>query len=80
MIRRWPLVRSLVRCGAHDVVPLPLNIEDLETSLAPVADDIVNKRNVVDARCAKLVSVIKSVGGVGATRLGEPARAALRAQ
>src|SRR5262252_3260670 len=33
------LVRSLVRCGAHDVVPLPLNIEDLETSLAPVADD-----------------------------------------
>lgn len=63
------LVRSLVRCGAHDVVPLPLNIEDLETSLAPVADDIVNKRNVVDARCAKLVSVIKSVGGVGATAL-----------
>ena len=27
------LVRSLVRAGAHDVVPLPLNIEDLETSL-----------------------------------------------
>ena len=63
------LVRSLVRCGAHDVVPLPLNIEDLETSLAPVADEIVNRRSAADARCAKLVSVIKSVGGVGATSL-----------
>jgi len=63
------LVRSLVRCGAHDVVPLPLNIEDLETSLAPVADDITNKRSTLDASSTKLVSVIKSVGGVGATAL-----------
>jgi pilus assembly protein CpaE len=63
------LVRSLVRCGAHDVVPLPLNIEDLETSVAPVADEIVSRRTAIDARCAKLVSVIKSVGGVGATAL-----------
>ena len=63
------LVRSLVRSGAHDVVPLPLNIEDLETSLAPVADEIVNHRTVTDSRSAKLVSVIKSVGGVGATAL-----------
>src|SRR5215210_6429971 len=28
-------VRSLVRAGAHDVVPLPLDIADLETSWAP---------------------------------------------
>jgi len=63
------LVRSLVRSGAHDVVPLPLNIEDLETSIAPLADEIVTRRNVADARGAKLVSIIKSVGGVGATAL-----------
>jgi pilus assembly protein CpaE len=63
------LVRSLVRSGAHDVVPLPLNIEDLETSLSPVADTIVGRRKAIDARSAKLVSVIKSLGGVGATAL-----------
>ena len=63
------LVRTLVRTGAHDVVPLPLNIEDLEASLGPVADEIVNRRATVDAKSAKLVSVIKGVGGVGATAL-----------
>ena len=30
------LVRSLVRSGAHDVIPLPLDMADLETSIAPV--------------------------------------------
>ena len=60
------LVRSLIRSGAHDVVPLPLNIEDLEASLAPVADELTNRQSVAGTH-AKLVSVIKSVGGVGAT-------------
>ena len=63
------LVRSLVRSGAHDVVPLPLNIEDLETSLAPVADDIAGRQTAAIASTSKLVSVIKGVGGVGATAL-----------
>ena len=63
------LVRTLVRTGAHDVVPLPLNIEDLETSVAPVADEIVNRRAATDSKNAKLVSVIKGVGGIGATAL-----------
>ena len=63
------LVRSLVRSGAHDVVPLPLSIEDLETSIAPVADEINHRRAGVEASASKLVSVIKSVGGVGATAL-----------
>ncbi|MFL6752869.1 MAG: CpaE family protein [Sphingomicrobium sp.] len=63
------LVRSLVRCGAHDVVPLPLNIEDLETSLAPLADAISNRRTAAVATTSKLVTVIKSVGGVGVTAL-----------
>jgi len=61
------LVRSLIRSGAHDVVPLPLNIEDLEASLAPVADELTNRQSIAGAANAKLVSVIKSVGGVGAT-------------
>lgn len=61
------LVRSLIRSGAHDVVPLPLSIEDLEASLAPVADDLATRHSAKGTANAKLVSVIKSVGGVGAT-------------
>jgi len=63
------LVRSLIRAGAHDVVPLPLNIEDLEASLAPVADELSNRHSAVGTTNAKVVSVIKSVGGVGATAM-----------
>lgn len=63
------LVRSLVRSGAHDVVPLPLSMDDLEASLAPLREEIAKRQDEVAARNAKLVSVIKSVGGVGATAL-----------
>jgi pilus assembly protein CpaE len=63
------LVRSLVRAGAHDVVPLPLNIEDLEASLGPVREELAKQDRLAHASSAKLVSVIKSVGGVGATAL-----------
>lgn len=63
------LVRSLVRAGAHDVVPLPLDLTDLETSIAPVRDERSRQAAVASATSAKLVSVIKSVGGVGATAL-----------
>jgi len=61
------LVRALVRAGAHDVIPLPLEITDLETSLAPVRDALAKKEQAVFASTTNLVSVIKSVGGVGAT-------------
>jgi len=52
------LVRTLVRAGAHDVVPLPLDVQDLETSLLPVADEI--RRHVAVERSAngKLVALI----------------------
>ena len=63
------LVRTLVRTGAHDVVPLPLNIEDLETSLAPVADEISGRQSAAVASTSKLVTVIKGAGGAGATAL-----------
>ena len=63
------LVRSLVRAGAHDVVPLPLSIEDLETSVAPLRDQLEAKRNQASTSKSKIVSIVKSVGGVGATSL-----------
>ena len=63
------LVRSLVRSGAHDVVPLPLSIEDLETSIAPVADEAAKRGAAIDADRSKIITVIKGVGGAGATAL-----------
>jgi pilus assembly protein CpaE len=63
------LVRSLVRAGAHDVVPLPLSLDDLEASLTPLRSQSARRQKSTDARRAKLVTVIKSVGGCGATAL-----------
>ena len=63
------LVRSLIRAGAHDVVPLPLNSEDVETSLAPLIEQLNRRSDEADARNARLVSFIKGDGGVGATAI-----------
>lgn len=63
------LVRALVRAGAHDVIPLPLDITDLETSLMPIREQIARQNRAVNAANGKVVSVIKSVGGIGATAL-----------
>jgi len=63
------LVRSLIRSGAHDVLPLPLSFEDVETSLAPLTDELNRRTEEVHASTAKLISFIKSDGGVGATAL-----------
>ncbi|HXH53930.1 MAG TPA: pilus assembly protein CpaE [Sphingomicrobium sp.] len=63
------LVRSLIRAGAHDVIPLPLDLAELETSLAPLRDQLAAKSSSAQSGPAKLVTVIKSVGGVGATAL-----------
>jgi pilus assembly protein CpaE len=63
------LVRALVRFGAHDVVPLPLSIDDLETSLAPLRDEIRKSTRSADTAKGKLVTVVKALGGIGATAL-----------
>ena len=63
------LVRSLVRTGACDVISLPLTIEELESAIEPVRDDIARRQGARDASNGKLVTAIKSVGGVGATAL-----------
>ncbi|MEO5641460.1 MAG: AAA family ATPase [Sphingomicrobium sp.] len=64
------LVRALLKAGAHDVLPLPLDIAELEASLMPVHDQrAVADRPALPTRNAKVVTIIKSVGGVGATAL-----------
>jgi pilus assembly protein CpaE len=63
------LVRSLIRAGAHDVLPLPLSLDDIESSLAPLAEEMQRRSVAGHAAAAKLVSIVKSVGGVGATAL-----------
>lgn len=60
-------VRALVRAGAHDVVPLPLEVADLEASLGPIRDALAKQDQ--SSGTAKVVSIIKSVGGIGATAL-----------
>ena len=62
------LVRSLIRSGAHDVVPLPLSFEDVATSLAPLMEQLRQQTKAATAN-GKVVSILKSVGGVGATAL-----------
>jgi pilus assembly protein CpaE len=62
-------VRSLIRAGAHDVVPLPLDIAELEASLAPIRDELAKQEQLGRARTGNAISIIKSVGGVGATSL-----------
>ncbi|WP_205479703.1 AAA family ATPase [Sphingomonas arenae] len=63
------LVRSLLRSGAHDVLPLPLTLDDLETSLAPLSERVAEKEVEAFAGTSRLVTVIKSRGGCGATSL-----------
>lgn len=62
-------VRALVRAGAHDVVPLPLEVADLEISLGPIREALARQEQSAWSGTAKVVSIIKSVGGVGATAL-----------
>ena len=62
-------VRSLMRTGARDVIPLPLDMDELEGALAPIAESLARSEQLERARHAKVVCVIKSLGGVGATSL-----------
>src|SRR5881394_3023359 len=63
------LVRTLVRAGAHDVVPLPLDPEELETALDPIRRMVGAHGARARAGHQKIVTIIKSEGGVGATAL-----------
>ncbi|WP_294122153.1 pilus assembly protein CpaE [Sphingomonas sp.] len=63
------LVRALVRAGAHDVVPLPLDPEELETALDPIRRMVAAQGPRPRAGHQKIVTIIKSEGGIGATAL-----------
>src|SRR5688572_27432529 len=63
------LVRSLVRAGAHDVVPLPLDPEELEAALDPIRRMASAQAQRHKAGHQKVVAIIKAEGGVGATAL-----------
>jgi pilus assembly protein CpaE len=63
------LVRSLVRLGAHDVVPLPLDPLELETALDPIRRMAATQAHRHKVGHQKVVAIIKSEGGVGATSL-----------
>jgi pilus assembly protein CpaE len=62
-------VRKLVRAGAHDVVPLPLDPEELEAALDPIRRMATAQSKRARAGQQKIVTMIKSEGGVGATAL-----------
>jgi pilus assembly protein CpaE len=62
------LVRSLIRSGAHDVLPLPIDFAEIEASLMPLRDRLAQQSVDAEQR-GKIVAVIKSSGGVGATSL-----------
>lgn len=67
-----PLVRALLRSGINDVIELPLRASELSATL----DDLrarINADADKDIRLGKLVSIIKSVGGVGATTIATQA-------
>ena len=60
--------RNLLRAGAADIISLPLQQGELEAALAHVRKDI-ESRPVNTRPSGKLVSMVKSIGGVGATAL-----------
>lgn len=64
------LVRSLLRNGAADVLPLPLELAELETSLRQIDEQRTGATSPTSSAAAgKVVTVVKTVGGVGATAL-----------
>lgn len=62
-------VRSLVRMGAHDVIPLPVELAELETALDPVRRQRSSESARQRTGDGRLLAVIKGEGGVGATAL-----------
>lgn len=61
-------VRALLRVGISDVIALPLRRHDLESVLTQMRAELESGCHAV-VPSGKTVSIIKSVGGVGATAL-----------
>jgi pilus assembly protein CpaE len=67
-----PLVRTLLKNGIADVVELPLSYSELSEVLQQVLAGM-KKEEKVDTSPAKIISVIKSIGGVGASMIATQA-------
>ena len=65
-------IRMLLREGAKDVIALPLTADDLTALLVQVRKDIEANRGGKQGG-GKIVSIVKSVGGVGATAIASQA-------
>jgi pilus assembly protein CpaE len=63
------LVRTLLRHGAKDVLPLPLDLGEVRSAIDAINKEAAVAGAAAPVRTSKLVSVIKSVGGAGATSL-----------
>ena len=67
------LVRSLLRAGAHDVLPLPLDLTDLETSIKVLLEQRSDQPQQIATSGSqvrsRVISIVKTVGGVGATSI-----------
>lgn len=73
-----PLIRQLLQSGVKDVLGLPLQTADLKAALEQLRDNM-NAGLGGDQGRGKVVSVIRSVGGVGATMIATQA-ASLQAE
>lgn len=60
------LVRTLVKEGVRDIVGLPLSHGELAKIISDVCREL-EARGAAETRQGQLVSVLKSIGGVGAT-------------
>jgi pilus assembly protein CpaE len=61
-----PLVRTLLKKGVRDVVGLPLSHAELAAIVNEICEQL-DVRAAKDVQQGQLVSVLKSIGGVGAT-------------
>jgi pilus assembly protein CpaE len=61
-----PVVRTLLRSGINDVLALPLTRDDLAACLQQLREEIGRAREAATG-VGKIVSIVRSVGGVGAT-------------
>jgi len=69
------VVRALLKAGVNDVVSLPLRVEELRGVLEQLRADMQRSARL-DAKVGKIVSVVRSVGGVGATTIATQAASA----
>ncbi len=67
-----PIVRTLLRAGISDVLALPLTREELTICLDQLREDL-DKSDDRGQGLGKIISIVRSVGGVGATTIATQA-------